>query len=71
MGPFNLMYRFPLSQVCEEARCPNIGECWGGGEYATATATIMVRQPGLYHLVQAWYRDVDALLLRTCTVNIQ
>ena len=31
------------SQVCEEARCPNIGECWGGGEYATATATIMVK----------------------------
>lgn len=31
-----------FSQVCEEARCPNIGECWGGGEYATATATIMV-----------------------------
>lgn len=29
--------------MCEEARCPNIGECWGGGEYATATATIMVR----------------------------
>lgn len=29
-------------QVCEEARCPNIGECWGGGEYSTATATIMV-----------------------------
>lgn len=26
-----------LSTVCEEARCPNIGECWGGG-----TATIMV-----------------------------
>lgn len=35
-------------QVCEEARCPNIGECWGGGEYATATATIMVsHQPFL------------------------
>lgn len=32
----------PYLQVCEEARCPNIGECWGGGEYATATATIMV-----------------------------
>jgi len=31
-----------FSQVCEEARCPNIGECWGGGEYNTATATIMV-----------------------------
>uniref|UniRef100_A0A8C5NU26 Lipoyl synthase N-terminal domain-containing protein n=2 Tax=Myomorpha TaxID=1963758 RepID=A0A8C5NU26_JACJA len=30
-----------LHTVCEEARCPNIGECWGGGEYATATATIM------------------------------
>lgn len=29
-------------QVCEEAKCPNIGECWGGGEHATATATIMV-----------------------------
>ncbi len=26
-----------LSTVCEEARCPNIGECWGGG-----TATFMV-----------------------------
>lgn len=31
-----------LSTVCEEARCPNIGECWGGGEHGTATATIMV-----------------------------
>lgn len=31
-----------LSTVCEEARCPNIGECWGGGEHRTATATIMV-----------------------------
>lgn len=31
-----------MHTVCEEARCPNIGECWGGGEYATATATIML-----------------------------
>lgn len=31
-----------LHTVCEEARCPNIGECWGGGEHETATATIMV-----------------------------
>lgn len=31
-----------LSTVCEEARCPNIGECWGGGDHGTATATIMV-----------------------------
>lgn len=29
-------------QVCEEARCPNMGECWGGAK-GTATATIMVR----------------------------
>ena len=31
-----------LSTVCEEARCPNLGECWGGGEGQTATATIMI-----------------------------
>lgn len=31
-----------LNTVCEEARCPNIGECWGGGEEKTATATIML-----------------------------
>lgn len=30
-----------LATVCEEARCPNIGECWGGSE-GTATATIML-----------------------------
>ena len=26
-----------LHTVCEEARCPNVGECWGSG-----TATIML-----------------------------
>ena len=31
-----------LNTVCEEAKCPNIGECWGGGENQTATATIMI-----------------------------
>ena len=31
-----------LATVCEEARCPNLGECWSGGESGTATATIMV-----------------------------
>ncbi|ETO13620.1 hypothetical protein RFI_23748 [Reticulomyxa filosa] len=31
-----------LATVCEEAKCPNIGECWGGGEHSTATATIML-----------------------------
>lgn len=29
--------RLDLHTVCEEARCPNIGECWGEG-----TATIMI-----------------------------
>lgn len=31
-----------LNTVCEEAKCPNIGECWGGNDGKTATATIMV-----------------------------
>lgn len=30
-----------LATVCEEAKCPNIGECWGGKK-GTATATIMI-----------------------------
>jgi lipoyl synthase len=29
--------RLSLATVCEEAQCPNIGECWGGG-----TATFML-----------------------------
>ena len=28
---------FGLHTVCEEARCPNVGECWGGG-----TVTVMI-----------------------------
>jgi lipoate synthase len=31
-----------LHTVCEEAKCPNIGTCWGGGDGHTATATIML-----------------------------
>ena len=34
-----------LATVCEEAKCPNIGECWGGGgddDGGVATATIMI-----------------------------
>lgn len=31
-----------LHTVCEEAKCPNIGDCWGGGDGHTATATIMI-----------------------------
>ncbi|KAI4175125.1 MAG: hypothetical protein LQ343_001886 [Gyalolechia ehrenbergii] len=31
-----------LHTVCEEARCPNINECWGGSDKSAATATIML-----------------------------
>ena len=31
-----------LHTVCEEARCPNIGDCWGGSDKSAATATIML-----------------------------
>ena len=37
----NTVRSLKLATVCEEARCPNIGECWGGGK-GTATATIMI-----------------------------
>ena len=29
-----------LSTVCEEARCPNIGECWGGEKVGPATGQL-------------------------------
>ncbi|KAK5113153.1 hypothetical protein LTR85_010971 [Meristemomyces frigidus] len=31
-----------LHTVCEEARCPNISDCWGGSNKSAATATIML-----------------------------
>ena len=31
-----------LHTVCEEARCPNVSECWGGSSRSAATATIML-----------------------------
>ncbi|KAL3468801.1 hypothetical protein BJX99DRAFT_101352 [Aspergillus californicus] len=31
-----------LHTVCEEARCPNISDCWGGNDKSAATATIML-----------------------------
>ncbi|KAL3565710.1 hypothetical protein D5086_033756 [Populus alba] len=34
--------RLNLNTVCQEAQCPNIGECWNGGGDGIATATIMV-----------------------------
>ncbi len=33
----SLVETYQLHTVCEEARCPNIGECWGAG-----TATLMI-----------------------------
>jgi len=33
----SIIKRTKLATVCEEARCPNIAECWGGG-----TATVML-----------------------------
>lgn len=33
----HLTSQLNLATVCQEARCPNIAECWGGG-----TATIML-----------------------------
>ena len=38
-GLVDQMRELKLATVCEEARCPNIGECWSGD---TGTATIMV-----------------------------
>ncbi|XP_022742291.1 lipoyl synthase 2, mitochondrial-like [Durio zibethinus] len=38
----NKLRELKLHTVCEEARCPNLGECWSGGETGTATATIMI-----------------------------
>lgn len=35
------MRQLKLATVCEEAKCPNIGECWGGKD-GIATATIML-----------------------------
>ena len=37
----NTVRKLGLATVCEEARCPNIGDCWGGGK-EMATATIMI-----------------------------
>ena len=34
----NLMSQHGLHTICEEARCPNVGECW---EYGTATFLIL------------------------------
>jgi lipoic acid synthetase len=62
-----------LHTVCEEARCPNIGDCWGGKEGASpeeskraATATIMVCVLSHYPLV-LHARTAEQLMGDTCT----
>ena len=43
LPPFAAQVRaLNLATVCEEARCPNLGECWSGGGSGVATATIML-----------------------------
>lgn len=56
-----------LATVCEEAKCPNIGECWGGGEHGTQTATIMV---SCVSLVGVWM-SVGLVILSACGVRGQ
>lgn len=51
-----------LATVCEEARCPNIGECWGGGEHGTQTATIMVYESHLLLHIHLFCYITDLLL---------
>lgn len=48
-----------LATVCEEARCPNIGECWGGGENGTQTATIMVSFFSVVSIAKTACRSCD------------
>lgn len=38
----NQLRTLKLATVCEEARCPNINECWGGSDDSPSTATIML-----------------------------
>lgn len=42
-----------LHTVCEEAQCPNIGECWNGG-----TGTIMLLGDTCTRLVDGGYRGL-------------
>ena len=40
---FTDLNNYKLSTVCQEAKCPNISECWTGGkDKSKATATIML-----------------------------
>lgn len=57
-----------LHTVCEEAKCPNIGECWGGGK-GTATATIMVSTLSLPLLTLQLMGDQCTRGCRFCSVK--
>lgn len=52
-----------LATVCEEARCPNIGECWGGGEHGTQTATIMVTTIQCFFMQFIFFYDVKIIVV--------
>ena len=49
-----------LHTVCEEARCPNISDCWGGSDKSAATATIMLMGD-----TKDWY-SIGTKFLRSC-----
>lgn len=47
--------------MCEEARCPNIGQCWGGDK-GDATATIMVRlSPSKHFRIKRQFQLIQVL----------
>jgi hypothetical protein len=59
-----------LSTVCEEARCPNIGECWGGeGGKEKATATIMVSETLALPLIYVPFKILTLPLIYPFTAH--
>src|SRR5947199_396099 len=42
----NLIHGASLHTICEEARCPNMAECWGRG---TATFQILAERPDVFN----------------------
>ena len=54
----NLLNDLNLNTVCQEASCPNIGEC-----FASGTATFLIMGPGCTRACP--YCDIDFCLLYT------
>ena len=56
----SIVHEHGLATVCEEAKCPNMGECWGEG-----TATFMIlgnictRSCGFCHVITGKPHEVD------------